>query len=441
MQLLTKPIDEIKANPRNARTHDRRQIQKLVASIQSFGFRSPLLVDEVGIIIAGHGRLAAALELGLTEVPVIVVEGLSEAEKRGLALADNRIALDAGWDLDTLAIELRELSAIDLDFAIEATGFDTSEIDLVLDGQTSVKTDSREDQVPAVGAAAVTRPGDLWLLGEHRLLCGDTRDPGGLAKLMREERARLAFADPPYNVQVNGHVCGLGSIQHREFAMASGEMTDQEFTAFLMESCRNAAAVSVDGAIHFICMDWRHISELATAGRQVYSELKNICVWAKDNGGMGSFYRSQHELVFVFKVGTARHVNNIELGRMGRYRTNVWEYAGVNTLRSGRLDDLSMHPTVKPVALVADAIKDCSRRNEIVLDPFAGSGTTILAAQKTGRRARAIEIDPLYVDVALRRWETFSDRPAVLEATAQSFEEVATTRKQPCTLSSNNRMG
>jgi DNA modification methylase len=236
------------------------------------------------------------------------------------------------------------------------------------------------------------------------------------------------FADPPYNVRINGHAGGLGSIKHREFAMASGEMTSNQFVEFLRAVFLKAVEVSLDGAIHFICMDWRHLEETLSAGRLIYSELKNLCVWNKDNGGMGSFYRSKHELILVYKVGTAPHLNTIELGQHGRYRTNVWDYAGVNTMRPGRLTDLAMHPTVKPVALMIDAIKDCSHRNDTVLDPFVGSGSTIIAAEKSGRRARAIEIDATYVDVAVRRWQGFTGSAAIHDATGRPFDEISDER-------------
>jgi len=267
-----------------------------------------------------------------------------------------------------------------------------------------------------------SRPGDVWALGPHRLLCGNALDSASYQNLMAGELAEMVFSDPPYNVRIDGNVCGLGRVRHREFAMASGEMKEADFTAFLRTAFEQLAANSTNGAIHFVCMDWRHLAEMLGAGRSVYSELKNLVVWSKTNAGMGSFYRSKHELVFVWKVGAAAHVNNFELGQHGRHRTNVWDYAGVNTIRPGRLEELAMHPTVKPVALVADAIKDCSRRNGIILDPFVGSGTTLIAAHRTGRRARGIELDPIYVDVAVRRWQTYTGKPATLLATGKSFE-------------------
>jgi len=280
-----------------------------------------------------------------------------------------------------------------------------------------------------IPAIAVTRSGDLWRLGRHRLICGDSRTLEPFDRLLEGERADLVFTDPPYNVPIDRNVCGLGRIRHREFAIGAGEMSSEAFTAFLQTTLGHAAASSRDGAIAFVCMDWRHMGELLAAGRMVFSELKNLCVWNKSNGGMGSFYRSKHELVFVFKVGSAPHTNTFELGDTGRYRTNVWDYAGVNTLRSGRLEELAMHPTVKPVALVADAIKDCSRRGEIVLDPFSGSGTTLIAAEKTGRQARLIEFDRGYCDQTLHRFEQVTGKKAWLAATEQSFDDVTDERR------------
>jgi DNA modification methylase len=395
------------------------------ARIRKSGFTNPVLVDRDNKILAGNGRFAAAKLLGLASIPTIRLEHLTNEQKRTYALADNKIALNAGWDLDVLAADLKELAAIDLSFDLEITGFETAEIDLLIDGEP---TADPADEALEVAAHPVSRTGDHWLLGEHRLLCGDSLRGRSYAELMGSEKARTVFADVPFNVPILGHVGGLGSIKHREFAMASGEMSEAEFIKFLHNSFAHMASVSVDGAIHFICMDWRHISEVLAASRGVYAEYKNLCVWAKDNGGMGSLYRSQHELIFVFKVGTAPHINTIELGRNGRYRTNVWQYAGVNTMRRGRQEELEMHPTVKPIALVVDAIKDCSHRGDIVLDPFCGSGTTIIAAEKSGRRARAIEIDPLYVDVAIRRWQKFTKKQVVMDVTGETFEEIAVQR-------------
>ena len=248
------------------------------------------------------------------------------------------------------------------------------------------------------------------------------------AALLEGERVDLVFTDPPYNVPIDGHVCGLGRVRHREFAMGAGEMSQAAFTEFLAETLGAAADTCRDGAIAFVCMDWRHMGELLAAGRQVFAELKNLCVWNKTNGGMGTFYRSKHELVFVFKVGEAPHVNTFGLGETGRYRTNVWDYAGISSLGANRDEELAMHPTVKPVALVADAIKDCSKRGDTVLDPFGGSGSTLIAAEKTGRLARLLEYDPAYCDTILRRWEAFTGKRAMLAATGEPLEDVEERR-------------
>jgi DNA modification methylase len=314
---------------------------------------------------------------------------------------------------------------------VELTGFEPAEIDLILGDwqEASSEPAAPEDQYAEPPEdATVSRPGDLWILGSQRLLCGDARSSEAYKALLGTDRADLIFTDPPYNVPIEGHVSGLGRVHHREFAMASGEMTEVEFTGFLTQVFRAAADVSRDGALHYICMDWRHLFEALSAGRAVYSSFLNLCVWNKDNGGMGSLYRSKHELVLLFKAGTKSHTNNVELGRHGRNRTNVWEYAGVNTFRAGRLDELAMHPTVKPVALIADAIKDASKRSNIILDPFSGSGSTLIAAEKTGRRGHAMEIDPQYVDVAVRRWQRYSGKPAHLNGSGATFEEVAVQR-------------
>jgi DNA modification methylase len=274
----------------------------------------------------------------------------------------------------------------------------------------------------------VTRPGDLWSIGRHRLICGDATKPEAYSQLLEGAQAQMVFTDPPYNVPIRGHICGRDQTRHDDFAMAAGEMTEAEYTAFLASALANLARQSADGAIHFICMDWRHMFELLTAARGIYSELKNLCVWAKTNAGMGSFYRSQHELVFVFKVGSGCHINNIELGRHGRHRSNLWTYAGLNSFGKDRASELALHPTVKPVALVKDAILDASKRGGIVLDVFAGSGTTLVAAEKVGRRGYGIELDPGYCDVIVERVAAASGHEAILAPTGQPFAEVRRIR-------------
>jgi DNA modification methylase len=416
-------VRELRPYPNNARTHSKRQIRQIANSIKKFGFCNPVLVDDEKQIIAGHGRVEAAKLLGIDAVPTCRLSHFSDADKRAYILADNRLAEKAGWDKELLAIELQGL--LDLDFEVELTGFEMPEIDLLLEDarEANGASSGPEDRVPQYPSGpVVTQVGDLWVLGNHRLLCADARDQATYESLLEGAKAEFIFADPPYNVAIDGNVCGLGRVRHRDFAMGCGEMSEVEFTTFLQAVFERLAANTIDGSIHQICMDWRHMWEMLAAGRKVYSELKNLCVWNKSNAGMGSFYRSKHELVFVWKSGTAAHINNFELGQHGRSRTNVWDYAGISSLRAGRLEDLAMHPTVKPVALVADAIKDCSRRGGLVLDPFCGSGTILVAAERTGRKARALEIDPAYVDVGVRRWQTYSGKAAVLAASGDTFE-------------------
>lgn len=417
-------INTLKPYERNARTHSHKQIAQIAASIERFGWTNPVLINADGGIIAGHGRVAAAKSLGLATVPTIRLSNLSEAEVRAYIIADNKLAELAGWDSEILAIELQSL--IDLDFDVSVIGFETAEIDMLIEGLDLGGLDDEGDTAPQIDHSqpAITQPGDLWQLGKHRLLCADATRPASFSELMAGEQAQMVFTDPPYNVPIDGHVSGLGRVRHAEFAMASGEMSQAQFISFLETIFTHLGAQSVDGALHFICMDWRHMHDVMAAAHDHYSELKNLCVWNKTNGGMGSLYRSQHELVFVYKCGTDPHINNVELGRYGRYRTNVWCYAGANAFGAGRDDALAMHPTVKPVALVQDAILDCSKRGGIVLDAFSGSGTTIIAAEKAGRIGHAIEIDPHYVDVAIKRWSALAGEQAVHAASGFTFEEL-----------------
>jgi DNA modification methylase len=425
--------DRLVRNPRNARTHSARQIKQIAESIKKLGFNSPILIGPDDMVLAGHGRLDAAKRLGLASVPTVRLDHMTEAQRRAYALADNKLAELAGWDREILAIELAGLEALDLDFEVTLTGFETAEIDLLLVGAQHAAAASADDSLPeATPGAPVTKAGDLWLLGGHRLLCGDARDPAAYQRLMAGEAAQLIFTDPPYNVAINGNVAKRG--KHAEFAMASGEMSEAEFIAFLKAALGLMAANSLDGSIHFIAIDWRHVLELLTAGREVYAELKNMCVWEKSNGGMGSLYRSQHELFLVFKHGSAPHINNVELGRYGRNRTNIWKYAGMSSLGAEERNLLSEHATPKPVALVADAILDCSERGALVLDPFCGSGATIIAAERTGRRARALELEPRFVDLAIRRWQACSGEVARLADGGLSFEEAAERRAQGAAL-------
>ena len=415
-------------NPKNARKHTAKQITKLAAAIAEFGFNGPIAIDEAGLILCGHARHAAALQLGLEDIPCVRLTHLTPTQKTAFAIADNKLGDLSTFDPEALKAQFEEIMA--LDFNIELTGFDTAEIDVLFDPAPLASAADPEDtfELPNGDQVAVTRPGDLWLMEQHRLYCGSALEVSSYQALLGEGRARMVFADPPYNGPVNGHVSGLGRVKHAEFAMASGEMSESEFHRFLKGYMDHAVAFSTDGSIHFHCMDWRHVQTLLAAGSEAYTELKNICVWMKTNAGMGSLYRSQHELVCVFKNGTAKHCNNVELGKHGRYRTNAWSYAGANAFSRTRDADLAAHPTVKPVGLVADAIRDCSKRGDIVLDPFMGSGTTILAAERTGRRGAGIELSPTYVDVAITRWQAKTGKAAVLASDGRTFEQVRAER-------------
>jgi len=367
--------------------------------------------------------------LGITAVPTIRLENLSESQLRAYVIADNKIAECAGWDEEILAIEFETLLALDLEFDVTVTGFETAEIDLLVEHCDEDEDDLSELFPESHQYTPISKIGDLWLLGSHRLYCGDATKAQSYISLLGETKAQLIFSDPPYNVPIQGHVSGLGKAQHQEFQMASGEMTREEFTNFLRSVFDHLTNFSTPGSIHFHCMDWRHQQEILTAGHQ-YSELKNLCVWVKNNAGMGSFYRSKHELIFVFKNGSAPHINNVELGKHGRYRTNVWEYAGANSFHDDRMDELEMHPTVKPVAMVKDAILDCSQHGDAILDPFGGSGTTLIAAEQAGRIAYLMELDPLYMDVILKRYLKQTGVEPILEKTGQTFTDLISDKEQ-----------
>lgn len=408
----------------NPRKHSDAQLTKIRASIQRYGFTVPLIVDETNVVLSGHARLQVALQLGLTSVPVRVISGLTSTEKRAYVLADNKLALLSSWDTDLLKGELALL--IEDDFELELSGFSTAEIDLMFEEPG----DADDDLILDVPEVVVTQLGDLWRLGEHRLLCGDALDATSYETLMGSEQAQMCLTDPPYNVPIAGHVSGKGKTKHAEFAMASGEMSADQFITFLRRFLEGVSAREAPGAISCIAMDWRHIGELQAAAQPVFGAPKQLCVWVKDNAGMGTFYRSQHELFFLFKKGDGPHINNFELGQHGRYRTNVWNYPGASAFKGKGLNLLALHPTCKPVALFADAIRDCTHRKGVVLDPFCGSGTILIAAERTQRYARAIELDPRYVDVAIARWQRLTGQEASLEATSQTWTQVRAERAQ-----------
>jgi DNA modification methylase len=408
-------IGELIPAPRNARIHTRAQVRAIARSIEAFGFNAPILIDRNRQIVAGHGRFEAAKLLGLSQVPVVFLDHLTEVQAKAYRLADNKLTDRSSFNDAMVAAQLKELSELVLDFDIEAIGFELPELDVRIQSLDDPDVADKADEFEAATGPAVSVPGDLWLLGPHRLYCGNALDFTSYIALMNGEMAAAVFTDPPYNVKIDGNAAGIsGNITYREFTMAAGEMTEAEFTEFLTTAFRLARAHVASGALIYGFMDWRHMWEILSTGRAAELLLVNLCVWSKTNAGMGSFYRSRHELVFVFRNGKEAHVNNIQLGRFGRPRSNLWTHPGVNGFgRKGSENLLALHPTVKPIALVSDAILDCTKRDDIVLDPFIGSGTTILAAERTGRRCFGIEIDPIYVDTAVGRWERLTGKKAV----------------------------
>ena len=423
-------IAALRPYPGNARRHSRAQIKQIAKSIETFGFTNPVLVgDDLGIL-AGHGRVAAAQLIGMKAVPIVRLSDLSPAERRAYVVADNKLALNAGWDREVLVIELQGL--IDLGFDLETTGFTLGEIEVVVgeaaEGVRHDASEGSEDDIPRVREPAVSRPGDVWRAGRHLLICCDARERMAYETLLGNERVDLIFTDVPHNMPIDSEVCGSRQVRHQEFAMGVGKMTSTEFTIFLERTLSSAAERCREGAIAFVCVDWRHAEELLAAGKTVFTELKDLCVWNKASAGTGTFYPSKHELIFVFKKGTAPHVDSFGRSGTGRPRSNVWDYPGVSSIGPSRIEELATHPAVKPTRLVADAIKDCSRRGDLVLDPFGGSGTTLIAAQKTGRSARLIEYDPAYCDTILRRFERVTGKQATLAATGETFEDVELKR-------------
>ncbi|RZN08872.1 DNA methylase N-4 [Bradyrhizobium genosp. SA-3] len=409
------PIDELKPLGRETRRHPKNQIVRIAAIIGECGFVAPVVVDHKRRVVAGRAVIEAAKQLGLGEVPVVTVRDLPYAKLRALRLALNRLTEDASWDAEALRAEFAELLTIDPQIDLQLTGFSTGELDVAM----SVSEDLEDKVPPPEAGASVTRLGDLWILGDNRLLCADARQAESYGRLMEGAQARMIFADPPYNVPIAGHASGLGKTKHANFAMAAGEMSDAEFEAFLTELCMRVCEHAIDGSLHYVCMDWRGVSQLLNATRPIYDEQLNLCVWNKPRPGMGSFYRSKHELVFVFKKGRAPHLNNVQLGRNGRNRCNVWDYQ--NSWAHSPKSKLALHPTVKPVALIVDAIRDCTNEHDIVLDPCGGAGTTLIAAERTRRRARLIEIDPIYVDVTIRRWQHLTGKLAVHAESGEPF--------------------
>lgn len=404
---------------KNAKIHNKKQIQQIMDSIKEFNFTNPILIDENNVILAGHGRFLASQQLGIKEVPVIKLDYLSEAQKKAYRIADNKLTENGNWDYDLLKLEFCEIEKLNLDFSLNITGFETAEIDIMLnDNEISKSLNNvpkvKEDEV-------ITKTGDIWLLGNHRIICGNALNKENYIKLFENNKADMIFTDPPYNLKIDGQICRVRKQYHKEFAMESGEMNPQQFQEFLTKNFSLLKEFSKDGSLHYICMDWRHINVIVQAGKKIFSEFKNLCVWNKDNAGMGSLYRSKHELIFIFKNGTNPHINNIQLGKHGRCRTNVWDYPSVNAFGKNKLHN---HPTIKPVEMVQDAILDVTKRRQIVLDTFLGSGTTLLASEKCGRICYGIEIEPIYIDVAIRRWQELTGNSAINICENKTYDEL-----------------
>ncbi len=420
-------LSSLKLNPHNPRLHTKKQIGQLARSIETFGFNVPILIDSDSQVIAGHGRVLACKNLGVKDVPAVRVEHLSKEQIQAFTIADNRLTENGEWDDRLLGEQIKILSEAELDFSLEVTGFEVAEIDLFIEHLSPILEENPDpaDILPSTLPVQISQVGDVWRMGKHRVLCGNALSAGSYETLMHGRQAHMIFTDPPYNLRISGHVSGNGKHCHREFVMGSGEFSEDEFIRFLTKVLTLLGRYSCNPSLHYIFMDWRHIGELLAAGRAAYSGLKNLCVWAKDNAGMGSFYRSQHELVFVFQSGTTSTRNNIQLGQFGRSRSNLWRYPSAHSFArvTDEGDLLALHPTVKPVALVADAILDCTARGDIILDPFLGSGTTIIAAERTGRICYGMELDPKYVDTAMRRWQRFTGLDALHQTTGQTFAQ------------------
>ena len=437
LHIEQRPIAELRAVGRKARHHDKRQLAGIKASITQFGFVSPVLIDQSGRILAGNARLEAAKALGMTTVPAVVIDHLTPAEQRAFVLADNRLAELGSWNKEALKLELEELSLLELDFDLDITGFSMPEIEAIRFGVG--ESDPADDDLPEVKADVVSQVGDVWRLGEHRLLVGDATSPEALVRLLEGDQVRVVFTDPPYNVIIEGNASPSGA--HGEFVQASGEMSDAEFTDFLTKALQQISLALTDGGLAYVCMDWRHMAHVLAAADATGLTLLNLCVWDKGSGGMGSFYRSQHELVFVLKKGTAASVNTIQLGKNGRNRPNVWSYEGVTGFGADKARERQMHPTVKPLALVKDALLDASKKGEVVLELFGGSGTTLIAAEKAGRRCRMLELDPKYADVIIRRWEAMSGQEAIHEVHGVSFQTLSFGRPEASLPPARVRLG
>jgi DNA modification methylase len=426
LKIEYRPVSSLMRYENNARQHSKAQLKKIEASIKAFGWTNPIIIDPAGTILCGHGRFEAAASMGLKEVPTITLDHLSEADRKAYIIADNAIAEQAGWSKQMLKSELSGLAEIG--YELELSGFDTLKIETILSMDDPEDELDDDVELPDESILPVCRVGDLWEIGDQRLIVGDARDPEVYERLLGDETVQLILTDPPYGCRIENNVSGSGQVKHTDFVAGAGETSLPEFAMTLLRPAFKCMAKHcASGAIAFVFSDWRAAPHVLDAAAGVFIEVKQCIVWVKTNGSQGAFYRSAYELVYAFKVSDGQHINNFKLGGGGRYRTNVWTYAGANVFRAGRMRDLADHPTVKPKKLCADAIIDCSKRGGVVLDAFAGSGTTLCAAAMTGRRGRGIELDPKYADVILRRVAEQTGAIAMLDGVP--IDEVARNRR------------
>lgn len=417
LSIVYRPTDSIRPDPQNPRLHSKKQVRQIARSLKAFGFIVPVLIDRNGQLITGHGRLLAAQFLEMPEVPTIEVEHLTEAQRRAFIIADNRLTENSEWNDGLLAEQLKTLSVLNLDFSVEVTGFEMKEIDMrieVLAQDSSGKSDTADAIPESLLKFQVTRSGDLWILGGHRVYCGDARDDSAYSLLMEGRQAKMVFADPP---------CGEAELQIDRLA-------ESEFIDFLKNVLSRLERNSLDGAFHFICMDCQRPECLIAVARSIYAEFADLCVWVRQDTRQSSLYRNEHELIFVFRKGQIADGNNVRLSQHAGRRTNVWRYRRKNSICPKCVDgrQFAFHASIKPVALIAEAILDCTVNGDLVLDPFLGSGTTVIAAERTGRICYGIELDARHVDLIVRRWQSFTRQNAFQATTGRTFNETEEER-------------
>jgi DNA modification methylase len=424
LELVERALLDLILPARNVRKLEAAHVAEVARAIAELGFNHPVLINESNQVIDGVVRAEAAKRLGIDSVPCIVARHLTASQQRQLRLALNRLQEKGSWDLGELKFVIEELILEEV--SLDVTGFTVGEIDQILLDAGPASTEAGPLE-PETDQEAVAKLGDIYEMGSHRLICGDARDAGAVKAVMAEEQAQLLLTDEPYNVAIRGNVT---KGEHREFAMASGEMSDADFAVFNTAWMQASLTFLTDGGLFATFIDWRGYVTVYAAAVKLGLTPLNLIVWGKTNAGMGSLYRSQHELLPLFKKGKAAHINNVQLGKGGRWRSNLWQYPGASSMGSDARRGLKEHPTVKPTAMLEDALLDLTDRDDVVLDPFLGSGSTLIAAEKTGRGCRGVEIDPRYVDLTIRRWQHLTGRDAILQSTGQTFSEILSRRAE-----------